>query len=136
VVSAEAAANARPDDPRVVCPAGTTQRQDEGFGIRMVWCVDAENRHHGPMRKWWSNGRLAAEMSYVHGDLDGSYSEWHENGQLAVQGGFRSGLPDGKATVWHSNGRKAKESSWREGVQVGVERRWDMKGRPVPVVRE
>jgi antitoxin component YwqK of YwqJK toxin-antitoxin module len=76
---------------------------------------------------------MAADMTYVHGDLAGTLREWHENGQLAVQGGFRSGLPDGKATVWHPNGRKAKESTWRDGVQVGVERRWDKNGRPEPV---
>jgi hypothetical protein len=136
VVSAEAVANARPDDPRVVCPAGTTQRQHDAFGFHGVWCVDADNHRHGPERRWWSNGKMAADLTYVHGDLDGLSRRWHENGQLASEATYSAGKAEGKVLLWHPNGRKQGESSWRNGELVGAARRWDDKGKPEPVPEE
>jgi hypothetical protein len=132
-VSSQLAARSKPDDPRVVCPVGTTQREDEGFGLRTVWCVDSEDRHHGPERSWWSNGQIAAEMIYVHGNADGPSRGWYEDGAREFERSYRAGKLHGKALAWHANGKKAAESNWSEGALVGVAKRWDDKGRPEPV---
>jgi hypothetical protein len=121
-----------PDDPRVKCPKGATQRRDIHVqGIQGIWCLDGERREHGPERWWYPNGQRLSEHEYVHGELEGAARSWYADGTCRYQYTFRNGKLHGKAFGWHSNGRVSDASEWRDAKLLWM-KWWDESGRPIP----
>ncbi len=118
-------------DPRVACPAGTTQqlRRNEFAPKVQIWCEDQDGQRHGPEKEFWNNGKLASEQTYVRGHQDGPERSWYENGQLDTELAYRGGVAEGPFRHWHENGQLAAERRIVSNEAVGIGRWWDARGR-------
>src|SRR5512133_1635765 len=91
----------------LTCPDGA---KDSGYADHQLtrWCtLDADGRlwFHGPLMRWYRNGRLATKESYVRGVPDGEFTSWWESGRLRSTGSYAGGEPAGTWTFWDEAAR-------------------------------
>lgn len=107
----------------------------------------------GTWRRYWPNGKLMSEITYVAGrprgpyrtfypdgrteeqgtwDLDrntGTFKRWHPNGKLAQDFVFNAyGIRDGVQRYYHENGRLEVEMTVKEGREEGTLKRYFPNG--------
>jgi antitoxin component YwqK of YwqJK toxin-antitoxin module len=113
----------------------------------------ADNRRTGTWKRYWPNGKLKSEITYVKGmprgeyvlyypdgrpeekgtwDLDrntGGFKRWHANGNLAQDFIFDGyGTRDGQQKYFHENGRLAVDVNIVKGREEGTLKRYYPNG--------
>ena len=80
--------------------------------------------NHGPFKKWYPNGVVAEEGTYIEGDKDGPYIVRHETGMLRNEGTFRAGVEVGMHRRFSETGTLLYEGTYVDGKLDGLERAW------------
>tara|TARA_Y100000310_G_scaffold326795_1_gene392182 strand:+ start:17 stop:253 length:237 start_codon:yes stop_codon:yes gene_type:complete len=55
--------------------------------------INFDDKRHGLVQYWYSNGQLTYEKNYVDGKRHGLAQRWHENGQLFSEVNYVDGNP-------------------------------------------
>ena len=88
-----------------------------------------EDLKHGICKRWYENGQIAEECTYINGQLDGTFRSWHKNGQLGRESSLVDGLFHGISRLWSEKGSLLEEMEFFKGVQHGVKRNFDKNGK-------
>lgn len=80
----------------------------------------------GVTRKWHDNGVLKSEVPMLESRRHGVVREWNSRGELLGECEFAHGT--GTHRSWYENGRIKSEGSMRDGIPCGRLRSWDEDG--------
>jgi|GEM_PF-6752722 len=84
----------------------------------------------GEYKKWYINGQMKIECSYVKDSLNGEYKEWYENGKKKSEGAKKMGKDIGALATWYEDGKKSAEMNYTsDGVKDGTWNYWDKEGK-------
>ena len=78
-----------------------------------------DGKKHGPMARWYKNGKKRVRTTYQDGKQHGPSIEWYDNGRK----NFETTYKDGKlltAVVWKPNGEKCPVTDVENGNGVRV----------------
>ncbi len=118
-------------EPKLTCPAGTTQAGGQASVREASFCerLDAAGRSviHGPYLSLHANGRTAVEGQYAEGKRTGSWRTYAVDGSKVEELTFSADAYNGLRTQW-INGRKAIEETYVAGRRQGDQRQWDAAG--------
>ncbi len=95
---------------KIQCPAESKMRLDENS----KYCVKL-GKPHGPMMKWYPNGKKYQKSSHTNGNEDGEWLEWYQNGKKKAHANYINGNPEGKQLQWFKSGQKQAESYYKNG---------------------
>lgn len=105
-----------------------TGQMEEQFSV-----VETDNGSFikdGEYKKWYVNGQMKIECSYVKDSLDGGYKEWYQNGQKKTEGAKNIGKDIGAWTTWYEDGKKSSEINYTsDGVKDGTWNYWNREGK-------
>jgi len=73
----------------------------------------------GANTKYFPNGKIMEEASYVNDTLEGKRSLFYENGQLQFEEHYTKGQFDGKYTAWYEDGKMELEGLYVAGKMSG-----------------
>lgn len=68
-----------------------------------------DNKRTGAWRRYWPNGKIKSEISYVKGLPKGSYATYYEDGTKEEQGAWDLDRNTGTFKRWHPNGHVSQE---------------------------
>jgi len=130
------AAPASTTDSRVKCPEETTQHVDQDLPTHhtQIYCLDRNNREHGPTLTWYSNGTLFTERNYKHGNEDGIQRDWYEDGTIKMEHNSSNGRAQGTYRYWHPNGKLQSQFEVKDDKPFGTGKIWDDQGRLVETI--
>lgn len=74
---------------------------------------------HGKFNKWFPNGEIWIQCTYVHGTLDGLWQYGKLDGLHCRQEQYVRGVKHGDFKFFHQ-GQLIKEERWREGEKIEV----------------
>ena len=66
-------------------------------------------------KKYYENGQLESQGTYVNGKKHGEYKYWHENGQIWSQGTYVNGEIHGETKSWYENGQLESQGTYVNG---------------------
>ncbi|PPK84269.1 TonB family protein [Neolewinella xylanilytica] len=81
--------------------------------------------NNGPARKWFDEGGLRSEVTFVHGLEEGIYVDYHRNGAVASTGTYRRGQKTGTWLHYRNDGTLYKSANYRAGKLDGPSIRID-----------
>lgn len=88
--------------PSLSCPIRT---DEERIGTEQ-WCATPRGTRHGPYRRYYADGTLAAQGEYEYDQQEGIWLEFHPNGSLREEGQYDDGQRIGTWTTWGSDGEE------------------------------
>lgn len=88
--------------PDLDCPIRTEEKRS---GLQQ-WCATPFGNKHGVYRRWYDDGRLAAEGEYAYDQKDGVWTEWHPNGAIREEGEYLDGKRSGTWVTWGADGEE------------------------------
>ena len=88
--------------PTLDCPI----RTDEKRIGREQWCETPRGNRHGPYRRWYDDGTLAAQGEYEYDQKEGVWIEFHPNGALREEGQYDDGARTGTWVTWGADGEE------------------------------
>ena len=85
------------------------------------------------VEEYWPNGALRERRTVIDGPdgaevLHGPFTRWYRNGAMEYEATFVRGRMEGVERRWHDNAVLATEQHYLGGERHGVGRRWDNKG--------
>lgn len=99
--------DATPVDPVFVLPElDCPIRTDEKRIGREQWCETPRGNRHGPYRRWYDDGTLAAQGEYEYDQKEGVWVEFHPNGALREEGQYDDGKRSGTWVTWGADGEE------------------------------
>lgn len=75
---------------------------------------------HGVLRRYWTNGNLREETTYVNGVKEGPYMSYHETGPLQSIVSFSNGLKHGPGESYFETGELSGTFSYSNGQSCGT----------------
>jgi antitoxin component YwqK of YwqJK toxin-antitoxin module len=91
------------------------ERRGKGNGYNFAALVQyKEGKKHGPMARWYKNGKKQVRTTYKDGKKHGSSIEWYDNGRKKFENTYK----DGKlwtAVVWKRNGEQCPATNLVNG---------------------
>ena len=118
---------ARADD-EIECDASARLETITGSRGRIAYCIDGNEKLHGPARQWYPNGVLRASDHWEHGVQSGTWVVWDEVGRKRWEGRFVDGKLHGEEMRWHANGTRRVMTTYHHGLKNGPVRQWDESG--------
>ncbi|MEA1882317.1 MAG: hypothetical protein U9N31_07960, partial [Candidatus Marinimicrobia bacterium] len=67
-------------------------------------------------------------VQLVNNKAEGTLTRWYENGQIYSDGTFLNGERNGQITWWYKSGVLKETSTWHDGHQVGLVTQWYENG--------
>ena len=80
-------------------------------------------------RKWYDNGQLAEERSYVNGREAGVHRGFWADGRERFEYAYSEGLLDGTSREWFDTGGVWREQHYVRGHEEGLQRLYWPDGR-------
>jgi hypothetical protein len=90
------------EPPDLNCPI----RTDEVRSGLEQWCATSAGNRHGPYRRWYDDGTLAAQGTYAYDLKQGVWIEFHPNGAVREEGEFDDGQKVGTWVTWGADGQQ------------------------------
>ena len=107
------------DESEEICTTGIhffkTKEQAHFYGSHI----------NGLNKRWYANGQLGLEYTYLNKKLHGEHKRWYDNGYLNKQCHYLNGVLDGKYQKWDKNGILRKECFYVDNKQHGLCREWN-----------
>lgn len=104
---------------------------DNGRVSRIYTVKKGTDVREGVSLSYHANGKLAIEVPYRNGKIDGVLRSYDENGNLHETIGYLEGEEEGYSTIYYANGKKKKREVYHQGILNGVSEDWDELGRLV-----
>lgn len=83
---------------------------------------------HGPDFQFYENGKVALEVPYRHGQMNGLLVEYDRySGEKVREEQFREGRREGLSVEWHYPGHKASQCTYHNDRIVGSRLHWNSK---------
>ena len=70
---------------------------------------------HGKILSYHENGKILAEGNYLEGKLEGDYTRYYETGEREALFPYQNGVIHGKAIEWYENGKEKANRYYKEG---------------------
>ena len=118
---------ARADD-QIECGASARLETLAGSRGGSAFCVDEDDKLHGPAREWYPNGVLRASDHWEHGVRSGTWVVWDGVGRKREERSFLDGKLHGEETLWHAHGTRRAMTTYRHGLKNGPVLQWDESG--------
>ncbi len=83
----------------------------------------------GPVRKYYMNGHLEDEYTYVKGKIEGVSKEFYKSGALRMQCYFKEGHCYGSAKTYYEDGTVETDSPYVDGKETGIEKDYHYNGK-------
>lgn len=117
--------------PQTATPALDTVRTtyEDGRVSRIYTVLKGTDVREGASLSYHRNGKLAIEVPYRNGKIDGVMRSYDENGKLHETIGYLEGEEEGYSTIYYPNGKKKNRESYRRGILNGVSETWDENGK-------
>lgn len=90
------------EPPELECPIRTDEAR---IGLEQ-WCETPMGNRHGPYRRWYDDGSLAAEGEYQYDLEEGVWIEFHPNGAVRREGEYDDGEKVGLWVTWGADGEE------------------------------
>ena len=68
--------------------------------------TDQNIEKDGVLRRYHSNGKVLAEITFKDGKKHGPYKSWYDNGQLHEESNFENDSIAGKSVTYYKNGKR------------------------------
>ena len=110
---------------------------DDGRVSRIYTVLKGTDVREGVSLSYHRNGKLAIEVPYRNGKIDGVFRSYDENGTLHETIGYLEGEEEGYSTIYYANGKRKSRETYRHGILNGMSENWDEKGklrRQIPYV--
>ena len=125
--------------PKVAPVALDTVRTtyEDGRVSRIYTVLKGTDVREGVSLSYHRNGKLAIEVPYRNGKIDGVMRSYDEDGKLHETIGYLEGEEEGYSTIYYPNGKKKSRESYRRGILNGMSENWDESGklrRQIPYV--
>lgn len=89
-----------------------------------------DNKRTGAWRRYWPNGNVKSEITYVKGLPKGSYITYYEDGTQEEQGAWDLDRNTGTFKRWYPNGRLAQEFIFDQyGTRDGEQKYYHENGQ-------
>jgi antitoxin component YwqK of YwqJK toxin-antitoxin module len=95
---------------------------------RVAELYSRDSIENGLFQRWYENGQIQEEYTYVNGRMTGFFQSWYANGQKLEESTFVNGKLEGLFQRWHANGQKCDECTYVNGWRDGLYQRWYMNG--------
>ena len=117
--------------PKVASPALDTVRTtyEDGRVSRIYTVLKGTDVREGASLSYHRNGKLAIEVPYRNGKIDGVMRSYDEEGRIHETIGYLEGEEEGYSTIYYANGKKKSRETYRCGILNGVSEDWDEMGR-------
>jgi antitoxin component YwqK of YwqJK toxin-antitoxin module len=104
--------------------------KDKGYKpwIELI-CEDSGHILHGPLHRWYPDGKKQEEMNYQNHKHHGRYANWWENGNKWNEGTYENEEENGHWIQYYSNGQKCREGDFKNGKRIGVWIQWHENGQ-------
>ena len=79
----------------------------------------ASNNPQGRLTRWFENGQIYSDGSFVNGQRDGEFKWFYLSGAKKEASYWNKGKQSAKTTQWYENGKKYAEASYKEGLLSG-----------------
>jgi len=86
------------------------------------WTDSVKN---GPWRKYYSDGSLMWESTYINGKLEGDAKSYFEDGKVYKEGKFINDLMEGAWFKYNENGGLEKVYQYKKGVSPEADQESD-----------
>jgi antitoxin component YwqK of YwqJK toxin-antitoxin module len=96
--------------------------------LMLSYCY-LNDKEHGIVKSFWSNGSIMGETNYSNGNKDGYYNLYFENGIKSVEGNYKNDLMEGQWLSWYENGNIFKEIYYENGLENGFYKFWFENGK-------
>ena len=90
---------------------------------------DGTTVDQGAHTRWYDNGQVEYQATFVHGQVDGVATSYHRNGQKAIEQHFANGVRQGPRYNWDDQGRLRKEEHFVDDKPDGTWTAWDAEGK-------
>jgi len=80
------------------------------------------------IKTWFPNGKVAAEIEYKDGFLNGAYKLYYTNGQLRYQDSLKYGEAEGRYVIYYDNGQIKGDYVYLHGSMNGPYTEYNEKG--------
>ena len=91
--------------------------------------VDNDNKPHGNIKEWFSNGVLFKDHNFNHGVPHGSCKTFHENGNIFQDYNFEYGVEHGVMNQYYENGGKDIIATFKNGKEHGLKEQFYPSGK-------
>jgi antitoxin component YwqK of YwqJK toxin-antitoxin module len=89
----------------------------------------ANNKRTGLWKRYWPNGRVRSEVTYVKGLPKGSYNTYYQDGSQEEQGSWDLDRNTGSFKRWYNNGNLMQEFVFDQyGTRNGVQKYYHENG--------
>ena len=102
---------------------------DDGRVSRIYTVLKGTDVREGVSLSYHRNGKLAIEVPYRNGKIDGVMRSYDEEGKLHETIGYLEGDEEGYSTVYYTNGKKKKRESFHQGILNGMSEEWSENGK-------
>jgi antitoxin component YwqK of YwqJK toxin-antitoxin module len=96
------------------------QEKDHSGNLQVVYLVD-EGRRHGECRHFAEEGKLRAEMYYLHGKLHGPSIMYSDDGKILARTWYCEGKRTGKTHYYFLSGALSSLQRFKEGEWEGAQ---------------
>ncbi|WP_290841073.1 hypothetical protein [Flavobacterium sp.] len=87
-----------------------------------------DGKREGKFKAVYSDNTLAAELNFVHDELDGLQKYYDRKGKLYEEKSFSKGQLDGKRTTYYKNGNLKLVENYRNGKLQGLSSSYFING--------
>lgn len=94
--------------------------------------LDKDSQFHGDIVRYYANGQVYEQYSFVHGKRENEFALYSESGQPLLKGTYKDDRKTGKETKWFDNGQKHYEAEYVGFSKVPQQRiinEWDEEGK-------
>ena len=74
----------------------------------------------GPMKRYWSNGKIQAHYFFANGEYQGTCREWNPEGKLVREMNYERGYESGSQKQWYDDGSIRSNYIIRNGRRYGL----------------
>ena len=104
--------------------------------------IDDNQTMEGKYRRYFPNGKLAMEGTFVNGVRSGTFYEYHENGTLIRKINYENGMRHGQVEVFDEKGKPIQTAFYQNNQLVDSVKSYfpfkpvaSVMGRPISVDR-
>jgi antitoxin component YwqK of YwqJK toxin-antitoxin module len=72
------------------------------------------------IKRWWINGNIADECTYINGQIHGLYKCWNKNGNKDIECTFQNGKKFGLYKSWWSDGKVCYINTQKKDQRFGT----------------
>ncbi len=94
-----------------------------------IYSVGGDKPYTGVIKNFYSNNKIASEINYVHGKMDGFIKEYYPDGQINIEENYKDGKKDGFYKIFYKNGNLQFEYNFKNGRQIGSAKEFYKSGQ-------